>query len=210
MAADVGLDLRACQIGRVQRVARRHRRHPEEGMVLVHEIPAAAVDREVAPHLLRERPLIVLQLFVERQAFRIALPPVHPLEVPAGDHQLIDHLALPQGQSHTVERHRDRLEASQPLVEIRCRARQCRWPRAGIPLRHDGRRGQRRDDHCRHPVQARHEQNCVTAGESLDTAIRVPGRHARLRSGVSKWLVAQLRQDASLSEGRHDGWPSVS
>ena len=116
MAADVGLDLRAGQVGRVQRVSGRHRRHPEEGMVLIHEIPAAAVDREIAPHLLRERPLIVLQLFVECQAFRIALTPVHPLEVPAGDHQLIDHLALPQGQSRVVERHTDRLEASEPLV----------------------------------------------------------------------------------------------
>ena len=147
MAGHIGFDLRAREVRGIDRVSRRHGSLPDERAVLVHEIPTAAVDGEVAPYLARQRPLIAFQLLIQREPFGVALPPVHALEVPARDDQLVNHLPFARTQARCIERHPHRLESSQPLIQIRYDIGERRRRGQGLALRHHGRRDERGCDH---------------------------------------------------------------
>ncbi len=118
VSGDVGLDLRACQPGRVQGVPGRHRHRPDKRRVGVHQVEPAAVDEQVVPQRLRDRRALVLERVVERQALGIALPPVHVLELAQRDDELIDHRALARAERGRVVRHLHGREPRETSIEI--------------------------------------------------------------------------------------------
>ena len=114
----VRVDGRARQIGGVERVPRRHLLGADERLVLVHQVPAAAVDEQVMAHAARGGRVAGGERLVERETHRVALAPVHALEGARRDHELIDRLALAIAQRRRVERHADRLELRDATIEI--------------------------------------------------------------------------------------------
>ena len=99
MRANVGVDLGAREIGRVERPARRHLDRAGERLVLADEIPAAPVDEQIAAKIARRRRVDRRKCLVERQPRRVALAPVDVVEISACIHQLCDHRLLARSQS---------------------------------------------------------------------------------------------------------------
>ena len=118
MCSDEGVDCGARQILRIEIVSGRHQLLAYERLVLVHEIPAAAVDEEIAPDVARARRSVGFKRFVQREANGIALPPIHALELARGGDELIDHPAFLLAQPRVVVRHSHRLELRDALRQI--------------------------------------------------------------------------------------------
>src|SRR6185436_14023619 len=88
LSLDILLDALARESWRIERAAGRHRLRADEGLVVVDEIEAAAIDHQQSSQFR------IGGLAMESVSLRVALLPKDQFQMLAGFHQLVDHAPL--------------------------------------------------------------------------------------------------------------------